>query len=133
MRANFDFQYTQVNDVNLYCSRISNCSLYSKITKKKNKVIIAEIPLKKDDKFWNNDEQLTKIAWNEIISCGIVKKNENYETVKILKVPKTFSVPKIKFFNNLNDIDMNLKKKYDEKIDFIGQGIFSRRIDDFVA
>ena len=57
-----------------------------------------------------------------------LKKNENYESVKILKVPKTFSVPKIKFFNHLNDIDMNLKKKYDEKIDFIGQGIFSRHL-----
>ena len=124
----YNFQYTQINDINLYCSRISNCSLYSKITKKKNKVLIAEIPLQKENKLWFNDKELANIAWNEIKACGIVKKDANYETVKILKIPKTFTVTKINFFNHLNDININLKNKYKEKIDFIGQGIFTRHL-----
>ncbi len=127
-KLNFNFQYTQVNDINLYCSRISNCSLYSKVTKKKNRVLIAEIPLKNDNKLWENDKELTKIAWNEIIKCGIIKKNDNYETAKVLKIPKTFAVPKVNFFNHLIDMNLNLKTKYKEKIDFVGQGIFTRHL-----
>ena len=88
------FQYTQVNDLDLYCSRISNCSLYSKLTDKDNKVLIAEIPLTENSQLWNNDQKLKDLAWNEIVKCGIVDKNEKYISVKILKVSKTFSCSK---------------------------------------
>ena len=33
-KVDFKFQYTQVNDINLYCSRISNCSYIQKLLKK---------------------------------------------------------------------------------------------------
>ena len=122
----YDFQYTQVNDINLYCERISNCSLYSKLTKKSNQVLIAEIPLKMDNRLWENDEELKNIAWSEIKKCGIVKKDDTYEAAKVLKIPKTFAVPKVNFFSNLDDINLSLRKKYEEKIDFVGQGVFTR-------
>ncbi len=125
-KLNFNFQYTQINDINLYCSRISNCSAYSKITEKLNQVLIAEIPLKNTHKLWEDDEELAKIAWNEIIKCGIIKENDNYESVKILKIPKTFAVPKVNFFNYLNDLSFKLKNDFNENIIMIGQGIFTR-------
>ena len=125
-KLNFSFQYTQVNDINMYCSRISNCSLYSKLTKKNNHVLIAEMPLKINDKLWQSDQELIDISWDEIQKCGIVKNNDTYETAKVLKIPKTFAVPKVRYFVYLNEVHQNLKKKYNEKIDFIGQGIFTR-------
>ena len=127
-KVDFKFQYTQVNDVNLYCSRISNCSLYSKLTKKNNHILIVEIPLKNNEKLWENDEELIKISWNEIIKCGIVSANETYQTVKILKIPKTFAVPKMNFFDNLNLIKLDIKEKYKNKIDLMGQGVFTRHL-----
>jgi len=127
-KLNYNYQYTQINDINMYCSRISNCSLYSKETKEKNKVLIAEIPLKNDNKLWDNDQELAKIAWDEIIKCGIVEKSDNYKSVRILKVPKTFAVPKINFFKDLNKIESNLRLRFKRKIDLIGQGIFTRHL-----
>ena len=93
------FQYTQVNDLDLYCSRISNCSLYSKLTDKDNKVLIAEIPLTKNSELWNNDQKLKDLAWDEIVKCGIVDKNEEYISAKLLKVSKTFPVPMTNFYD----------------------------------
>ena len=63
-KVDFNFQYTQINDIDLYCSRISNCSLYSKITKENNHVLIAEIPLTNENKLWDNDNKLKDVAWN---------------------------------------------------------------------
>ena len=124
--VNFEFQYTQINDLDLYCSRISNCSLYSKITGKNNNVVIAEIPMTKNNQLWNDDDKLTDIAWNEIIKCGIVKKEHRFESVKVLKVPKTFPVPKKNFFNFLNIVEQSINEKYQGKVKLIGQGIFTR-------
>ena len=125
-KADFKFQYTQINDLDLYCSRISNCSLYSKITEESNHVLIAEIPLTDNNKLWNNDNKLRDIAWNEIIKSGVVKNEVKYKTAKVLKVAKTFPVPKINFFDFLNETDLNLKKKFSGNINMIGQGIFTR-------
>lgn len=122
----FSFQYTQVNDLNLYCSRISNCSLYSKLTNKKNHVIISEIPLTEKNKLWYNDNLLIDIAWNEIIQCGIIKKDTKYLSAKVLKVPKTFNVPKVNFFKNLGEIETIINEKFLGKATMIGQGIFTR-------
>jgi len=125
-KIDFKFQYAQINDLDLYCSRISNCSLYSKITGENNHILIAEIPLTNDNKLWNDDNKLRDIAWNEIIKCGIVKKEVKYKTAKVLKVAKTFPVPKINFFDFLNEVDLNIKKKFSGNVNMIGQGIFTR-------
>lgn len=125
-KIDYKFQYTQINDFNLYCSRISNCSLYSKITGNNNHVLIAEIPLTDNDKLWNDDIKLRDIAWNEIIKSKIVKNEVKYEAAKILRVKKTFPVPKLNFFDFLNEIDLKLKKKFSGNINMIGQGIFTR-------
>lgn len=123
---NFDYQYTQMNDINLKCSRISNCSLYSKLTKKGHHVLIAEIPLTNTNKLWHDDSKLKDIAWNEIIKCGIVKKDTKFETVKVIKVNKTFPVPKVDFFNFLDKFKSKIQENYNNKIKFVGQGIFTR-------
>ena len=68
-KVDFKFQYIQVNDINLYCSRISNCSLYSKKTSKNNHVLIAEMPLSAESDLWKDDNKLRDIAWNEILKC----------------------------------------------------------------
>ena len=125
-KIDFKFQYTQINDLDLYCSRISNCSLYSKTTGDNNHVLIAEIPLTDDNKLWNDDNKLKDIAWNEIIKSGIVKNEAKYKTAKILKVAKTFPIPKLNFFDFLDEIDLNLKKKFSGNVNMIGQGIFTR-------
>lgn len=125
-KINFKFQYTQVNDLNLYSSRISNCSLYSKITGESNNLLIVEIPLTNNDKLWNDDNKLIDIAWNEVIKCGVVKSEEKYKTVKVLKIAKTFPVPKVNFFDFVNEIDLNLKNKFYGNVNMIGQGIFTR-------
>ena len=125
-KVDFKFQYTQINDLDLYCSRISNCSLYSKVTEESNHVLIAEIPLTDNNKLWNDDNKLRDIAWNEIIKSGVVKNEVKYKTAKVLKVAKTFPVPKINFFDFLNETDLNLKKKFSGNIHMIGQGIFTR-------
>jgi protoporphyrinogen oxidase len=122
----FKFQYTQINDLNFYCSRISNCSLYSKVTKENNRVLIAEMPLTDNNKLWNNDDKLRDIAWSEIIKCGIVKDQTKYKTAKVLKVAKTFPVPRVNFFNLLNEIELILKNKFSGNINMVGQGIFTR-------
>tara|TARA_B100000989_G_scaffold297916_1_gene285236 strand:- start:6342 stop:7664 length:1323 start_codon:yes stop_codon:yes gene_type:complete len=123
---NFEFQYTQINDLNLYCSRISNCSLYSRITSKDNHVLIAEIPLTSNDILWNDDDKLIDIAWNEINRCGIVEKDLKFLTAKVLKIPKTFPVPKINFFDFLKELEININEKFSGKVKLIGQGIFTR-------
>jgi len=122
----FKFQYTQINDLNFYCSRISNCSLYSKVTKENNRVLIAEMPLTDNNKLWNNDDKLRDIAWSEIIKCGIVKDQTKYKTAKVLKVAKTFPVPRVNFFNLLNEIELILKNKFSGNVNMVGQGIFTR-------
>ena len=124
--VDFKFQYVQVNDLNLYCSRISNCSLYSKVTEEDNHVLIAEIPLSNDNILWNDESKLRDIAWDEIIKCGIIKNGVKYETVKVLKVAKTFRVPKVNFFDLLNEIDSKIKNKFSGNVNMIGQGIFTR-------
>ncbi len=125
-KIDFKFQYTQINDLNLYCSRISNCSLYSKVTGENNHLLIAEIPLTPDNKLWGNDDKLKDLAWNEIVKCGIVDNDTKYKSVKVLKVEKTFPVPKVNFFDFINEIDLNLKKKFKGNLNMIGQGIFTR-------
>lgn len=125
-KINFKFQYTQINDLKLYSSRISNCSLYSKVTGDNNHLLIAEIPLKDDNILWNDDDKLKKIAWSEIVKCGIVNNEETYKSAKILKVSKTFPVPKVNFFDFIDEINLNLKNKYNGNVDIIGQGIFTR-------
>jgi len=124
--VDFKFQYLHINDLNLYCSRISNCSLYSKKTKNSNHLLIAEIPLSSKNKLWDDEEGLKDIAWNEIIKSGIVKKHDKYITAKVLKIPKTFSVPKVNFFKFKNQIELYLEKNFSGKVKIIGQGIFSR-------
>jgi protoporphyrinogen oxidase len=125
-KINFKFQYTQINDLNLYSSRISNCSLYSKTTGNNNHLLIAEIPLTDKNKLWHEENKLRDIAWSEIIKCGIVKNDEKYKAAKVLKIAKTFAVPKINFFDFLNEIDLNLRNKFYGNINMIGQGIFTR-------
>ena len=125
-KVNFKFQYLQVNDLSLYCSRISNCSLYSKFTEEDNHVIVAEIPLSSKNKLWNDDSKLKEIAWEEIKKCGIISENENYNTAKILKIPRTFSLPKVNFFKILNQTELKLKKQFSGNVNMIGQGIFTR-------
>lgn len=125
-KVDFNFQYTQINDLDLYCSRISNCSLYSKITKENNHVLIAEIPLTNENKLWDNDSKLKDIAWNEILKCGIVNNKTKYETAKVLKIAKTFPVPKVNYFNFLDEFKLNLKKTFFNNVNLIGQGIFTR-------
>lgn len=121
-----NYQYIQVNDLDLYCSRISNCSLYSKLTDKNNKVLIAEIPLTKNSEPWNNDQKLKDIAWDEIVKCGIVNKNEEYISAKLLKVSKTFPVPMMNFYDFLSEINLILNNSFRGKIVMLGQGIFTR-------
>ena len=125
-KIDFKFQYTQVNDINFYCSRISNCSLYSRLTGENNHLLIAEIPLTNNMKLWDDDKKLIDIAWNEIVKCGIVDNKIRYETAKVLKVAKTFLVPKVNFFCFLNETNLAIKKKYSGNVIMIGQGIFTR-------
>ena len=125
-KVNFKFQYLHINDSNLYCSRISNCSLYSKKTAKNNHVLIAEIPLSPENKLWANDSKLKEIAWNEILKAGIVKKEDTYISAKILKIPKTIAVPKVNFFKFVKEIESEFDKKFSGKVKLIGQGIFTR-------
>ena len=127
-KNNFKFQYVQVNDLNLYSSRISNCSLYSKTTKDSSNLIIVEIPLTNKNRLWDDEDELKSIAWNEVIKCGIVEKEDKYLNAKVIKIEKTFAVPKIKFFDFLNEIDLNLKNRFYGNINMIGQGIFTRHI-----
>ena len=122
----FEFQYTHINDLNLYCSRISNCSLYSKLTKENNKVLIAEIPLSANNELWSDDNKLRDLAWDEIVQCGIIKKDVKFKNTKVVKIAKTFRVPKINFFNFLNEIELNLKNKFGSNVNMLGQGIFTR-------
>ena len=124
--VNFKFQYTQVNDINLYCSRISNCSLYSKNTGKNNHLLIAEIPLTSNSELWGDDDKLTEIAWHEIIKCGIVTDIAKYEEAKVLKVAKTFPVPKVNFFKFLNELNLNIQNQFYGNVIMIGQGVFTR-------
>jgi hypothetical protein len=70
--------------------------------------------------------KLTDIAWNEIKKCGIVSLDTSYETAKVLKISKTFPVPKVNFFKFLNTVQIHLNKKFSGKISLIGQGIFNR-------
>lgn len=125
-KIDFKFQYTQVNDLNLYSSRISNCSLYSKLTGENNHLLIVEIPLTENDKLWNEDNKLIDIAWNEIIKCGIINSETKYNTSKVLKITKTFPVPMVNFFTFLDEINLNLKNKFYGNVNTIGQGIFTR-------
>ena len=125
-KTDFKFQYAHINDLNLYCSRISNCSLYSKITEENNHVLIAEMPLSANDNLWNDNDELRNIAWNEIVKCGIVEHNVKYKTAKVLKIAKTFRVPRVNFFNFLKEIELNLKKQFSSSVNMIGQGIFTR-------
>jgi len=122
----FKFQYLHINDLNLYCSRISNCSLYSKKTTKSNNLLIAEIPLSTKNSLWLDDERLKEIAWSEIIKSGIVKNKDKFISAKVLKIPKTFGVPKVNFFKFKNEIENHLEKNFSGKVKIIGQGIFSR-------
>ena len=124
--ADFKFQYLQINDLNLYCSRISNCSLYSKNTGKGNYVLVAEIPLSVNNKLWEDKNKLRNIAWNEIVKCGIVKNGVNYESAEILKIAKTFSVPKVNFFKFLNEIKSKINYDFSGNVNMLGQGIFTR-------
>lgn len=123
---NFKFQYTQVNDLNLYSSRISNCSLYSKTARDNENLIIVEIPLTNESELWNDESKLKDIAWSEIVKCGITKKENKYTSAKVFKISKTFPVPKVNFFNFLNEINFKIKSKFYGKINLIGQGIFTR-------
>jgi protoporphyrinogen oxidase len=125
-KVDFKFQYTQVNDINLYCSRISNCSLYSKVTEKNNHLLIAEMPLTSNSELWGNDKKLTEIAWNEIKKCGVVSNIAKYEEAKVLKVAKTFPVPKVNFFKFLNELNLNIQNKFSGNVIMIGQGVFTR-------
>ncbi|MAD56988.1 MAG: hypothetical protein CMK44_00265 [Porticoccus sp.] len=125
-KVDFKFQYIQVNDLNLYCSRISNCSLYSKITGENNHLLIAEIPLTNNMELWNDDKKLVDIAWNEMIKCGIIDNRTEYKMAKVLRVAKTFPVPKVNFFDFLNETDLNIKKKFSGNVIMVGQGIFTR-------
>ncbi len=127
-RVNFKFQYTQVNDAKLFCSRISNCSLYSKKTKEHNHILIAEIPLTANNKIWDDDDKLKDIAWNEIIKCGIVESGYSYSTAKVLKIEKTFPVPKTNFFSFLKEIELKLESHFYGNVSMIGQGFFTRRM-----
>ncbi len=125
-KTDFKFQYAQVNDLKLYSSRISNCSLYSKVTGDNNHLLIVEIPMTDKNVLWNDDYKLINIAWNEIVKCRIVNSGETYKTAKILKVPKTFPVPKVNFFHFIDEINLNIKNRFYGKVDMIGQGIFTR-------
>ena len=125
-KVDFKFQYLHINDLNLYCSRISNCSLYSKTTEEGNYVLIAEIPLSPKNKIWNDENKLKDIAWEEIIKSRIINKDAKYKNYKILKISKTFCVPKINFYKFLRQIESNLKNNYFDKVILIGQGIFTR-------
>jgi len=125
-KVDFKFQYTQLNDINFYCSRISNCSLYSKFTGENNHLLIAEMPLTNNMELWDDDKKIIDIAWNEIVKCGIVNNEINYKTAKVLKVAKTFLVPKVNFFRFLNETDLTIKKKFSGNVIMIGQGIFTR-------
>ena len=51
---------------------------------------------------------------------------DKYLNAKVIKIEKTFAVPKIKFFDFLNEIDLNLKNRFYGNINMIGQGIFTR-------
>ena len=124
--CDFKYQYLHINDLNLYCSRISNCSFYSKTTEEGNHVLIAEIPLSPEDKLWDDENNLRDIAWNEIIKSRIINKNTKYKNYKILKISKTFSVPKVNFYKFLNELELNLQKKFFGNVTVLGQGIFTR-------
>lgn len=124
--VNFKFQYTHINDVDLICSRISNCSLYSKLTKEGNNVLIAEVPLSIENELWENDDKLKLMAWNEIQKCGMLDDKSNYKSVKIIKVKKTVAVPKVHYYETLNKFKEIINKKYKNNVEFIGQGIISR-------
>ncbi len=125
-KCDFKFQYLHINDLNLFCSRLSNCSFYSKKTSEKNHVLIAEIPLNPKNKIWDDDCKLKEIAWNEILLSGIVEDGVKYKSYKILKISKTFPVPKLNFFNFLNKIEFELNNKFSGKVTLLGQGIFTR-------
>ena len=125
-RVDFKFQYLHINDLNLYCSRISNCSLYSRKTNENNHLLIAEIPLPSNNKLWDNDEKLKEIAWNEIKKSGIVKNQDNYITAKVLKIPKTIVVPKVNYFKLKKELEIYLERNFSNKVKIIGQGIFTR-------
>ena len=127
-KIDFKFQYLQINDLNLYCSRISNYSLYSNFSADNNHVLIAEIPLSPLNKLWENDDELIRFAWNEIRKSGILRERMqfNYKTAKVLKIKKTFPIPKVNFFENLYKIQLNLEKKFSGNVKMIGQGIFTR-------
>ncbi len=124
--VNFKFQYTHINDIDLICSRISNCSLYSKLTKEGNNVLIAEVPLSIENELWENDKKLKLMAWNEIQKCGMVDDKLNYKSVKIIKVKKTVAVPKVHYYETLNKFKEIINNKYKNNVEFIGQGIISR-------
>jgi protoporphyrinogen oxidase len=100
--------------------------LYSKFTGENNHLLIAEIPLTNNTKLWHDDKKLIDIAWNEIVKCGIVNNKIRYETAKVLKVAKTFLVPKVNFFRFLSETDLTIKKEYSGNVVMIGQGIFTR-------
>lgn len=124
----FKYQYVMMNDLNLYCSRISNCSLYSKSTSENNQVLIAEIPLSSKSELWNDEDKLKKIVWNEILNCGILKTKLDYNSAKVLKISKTFMVPKVNFFKFLNEVKRNIDEKFLGNITMMGQGIFTRHL-----
>lgn len=127
-KIDFKFQYIQMNDLNLYCSRISNYSLYSNFSADNNHVLIAEIPLSPLNKLWQNDDELIRIAWNEIRKSGILKEkiHMEYKTAKVLKIKKTFPIPKVNFFETLYKIQLSLEKKFSGNVKMLGQGIFTR-------
>ena len=125
-KIDLNFQYIQINDLNLITSRISNCSLYSKKTKDNNKVIISEIPITKNNQLWDNDKKLIELAWTEVQKTNILKNNIGYKSFKILKIKNTFPVPKKDFLKKLNIIEEGLNRSFDNKVKLIGQGIFTR-------
>jgi hypothetical protein len=100
--------------------------LYSKFTGENNHLLIAEMPLTNNMELWDDDKKIIDIAWNEILKCGIVNNEIKYKTAKVLKVAKTFLVPKVNFFRFLNEIDLTIKKKFSGNVVMIGQGIFTR-------
>ena len=71
-------------------------------------------------------DKLRDLAWDEIIQCGIIKKDVKFKNTKVVKIAKTFRVPKINFFNFLNEIELNLKNKFGSNVNMLGQGIFTR-------
>ena len=103
-----NYTYLQNYDLDNYCFRFSVQSNYAENNIPENRALLCcEIPTKLGSPIWETPENFSGQIWDEAKKMGIVK--NNYRSMKSLKVPKAFMLPKKGYSDNFQNVKKQIQ------------------------